>query len=60
MSRIHQTLFDRDVRQSVDGGLGFGHVTVGGAIEQCLHQNTGGRNANLKLSCKEQVVDGFT
>ena len=41
----HQSLVAWRGRQSVDRGLGFGHVTVGTALQQCLHQNTGRRNA---------------
>jgi hypothetical protein len=47
------------VRQPGDRGLGFDHVTVGPAIEQCLHQNTGRWNApRQQLSVAEQMVDG--
>ena len=33
------------VRQPLDRGLGLGHVTVGPAIEEGLHQNSGRRSA---------------
>ena len=47
------------VRQPGDRGLGFGHVSVGPAIEQCFHQNTGRWNAPLQqLSLAEQMIDG--
>src|ERR1700722_9441997 len=55
----HQTLVGWRGRQPVDGGLGFGHVTVGPAVEQCLHQNTRRWNAPpQQLSLAEQIVGG--
>ena len=32
----------------LNGGHGFGHVTPGPALKQCLHQNTGRGNAPLQ------------
>jgi hypothetical protein len=46
-------------RQPGDGGLGFGHVTVGPTVEQCLHQDTRRWNAiRQQLSLADQIVDG--
>ena len=45
-------------RQPVDRGLGFGHVALGTALQQRLHQNAGRRNAKPELSCMEQIVYG--
>jgi hypothetical protein len=40
-------------------GFGFGHVIVGAAFEQCLHQNTRCWNApRQQLSRTDQMVDG--
>ncbi len=59
MSRIARSVVGWRVRQPLDRGLGFGHVTVGAAIEQCLHQNTGRGNAPPQQpSLAEQMVDG--
>ena len=59
MSRITRPVVGWRGRQPVDRGLGFGHVTVGAAIEQCLHQNTGRWNApRQQPSLAEQMVDG--
>ena len=46
----HQPLVGLGGRQPVDRGLGFGHVTVGTALQQRLHQNAGRRNAIPELS----------
>src|ERR1700749_2813677 len=55
----HQTLIGWRSRQALDRGLGFGHVTVGPAVQQCLHQNTRRWNApHQQLSLAEQMVDG--
>jgi len=40
-----QTLIGWRGGKPLDCGLGFGHVTLGPAIEQCLHQNTRRRKA---------------
>ena len=59
MSRIARPVVGWRGRQPVDRGLGFGHVTVGSAIQQCLHQNTRRGNApHQQLSLAEQMVDG--
>ncbi len=59
MSRITSTVVGWRVRQPVDRGLGFGHVTLGPAIQQCLHQNTRRRNApQQQSSLAEEMVDG--
>jgi hypothetical protein len=37
----------------LDRGFGFGHVTVGGAVEQCLDQNTGrSSGVPVRVSCR--------
>ena len=41
----HQALIGWRSRQLLDCGLGFGHVTFGPAVEECLHQNTRRHNA---------------
>ena len=55
----------RKTRLSLVGGaanrsiVGFGHVTVGPAVEQCRHQNTRRWNApRQQLFVAEQMVDG--
>ena len=58
MSRISQTVIGWRGRQPLDRGFGFGHVTVGPAIQQCLHQNTRRRSApHRQSSLAEQMVD---
>ncbi len=59
MSRITRPVIGWRGGQPLDRGLGFGDVTVGPAIEQCLHQNTGRGSAPLQqLSRADQMVDG--
>ena len=39
-------------------GLGFGRITVGGALEQCLHQNARRKNSpSQQLSLADQMLD---
>src|ERR1700751_4537851 len=55
----HQTLFGWRGRYPLDRGLGLDQVTLGRAIEQCLHQNTCRRNAPPQQpSLAELIVDG--
>ena len=59
MSRITRPVIGWRGRQPLDRGLGFGHVTLGPAVQQCLHQNTRRRNApRQQLSLANQMVDG--
>ena len=55
----HQALIGRRGQESLDRGLGFGKVTLGPAVQQCLHQNTRRLNAMPEQpSLAEQMVDG--
>jgi hypothetical protein len=51
----------RHRRYLLDRSLDFGHVTVGPAVQQRLHQNSGRTNAPPpQLSPADQMVDGGT
>src|ERR1700722_11587635 len=54
-----ETTVGRCIGQSLSRGFGFGHVTVGPPVEQCLHKDTRGWNApGPQLSLAGQIIDG--
>src|SRR3954454_18270541 len=56
-SLVSQTLIGWRGRYPLDRGLGFGHISVGAAVQQCLRQNTRRQNPPRQwLALTEQVV----